>query len=465
MQTRLVDRQAELQFLEQQWRGRRSQLITVYGRRRVGKTEILKQFHANKRGVYYLADRRPERDQLRQVAERLGRFFEDDFVARKGFDDWVEAFEYVSSRVKKRFLWIIDEFPYLVDGNPATSSLFQKGWDEYLRDTPVFLVLCGSSITMMESEVLGQKAPLFGRRTGDLLVHPMPLDELRGFFPGRSYSQLVEIYAAVGGMPAYLLELEPKAPLERNVEKHVLRRGSFLFREVDFLLREELREPRNYLAILHALALGRRKFGDIINHTGLEKNVLYKYLQVLGDLRIVSREVSVTEPRPERSKRSLYKIDDPFTAFWMEYVYPFRSDLELGNTEPSLEHFRKSFFRNVSMAYETAARELLRTSAALPFPLRRLGRWWLRDEEIDLVGTNDERNAILFAEVKWSNKALGSNVYRALVEKSRKVEWGSDLRREAYALFSKSGFTAEMKRIAENDGVLLFHQDRLVGKS
>jgi hypothetical protein len=178
-------------------------------------------------------------------------------------------------------------------------------------------------------------------------------------------------------------------------------------------------------------------------------------------MQLVSREVPVTEPKPERSKKGLYKIDDPFTSFWMEYVYPFRSDLELGNTDPSLDQFRKSFFRRVSLAYENVAHAILRASGSvLPFPLRRIGRWWRGNEEIDVVGTNDELNAILFAEVKWSNKPLGSDVYRSLVEKSRRVDWGKENRKEAYALFSKSGFTAEMKRLAREDRVLLFHQDR-----
>ncbi len=149
----------------------------------------------------------------------------------------------------------------------------------------------------------------------------------------------------------------------------------------------------------------------------------------------------------------------------MEYVYPFRSDLELGNTDPSMDQFRKSFFRRLSLAYEEVARTMLRaSSSALPFPLRRIGRWWRANEEIDVVGTNDELNAVLFAEVKWSNKPLGSDIYRRLVEKSRQVEWGKENRREAYALFSKSGFTAEMKRLASEDRVLLFHQDRQVAR-
>ncbi len=462
-----VNRDPELAWLEKRWVAPGAQLLIVYGKRRVGKTALLKKFMREKPAVYVLADRRPERDQLKEIAVRLGAHFDDAFVGRKGFTDWLEAFDYLRqqlarepARRRRRLALVLDEYPYLVENNPATSSLFQKGWDEMLGRLPVCLVLCGSSIAMMESETLAQRAPLYGRRTGDLPVRPLEFAGVRQFLPARSsFERCVEIYALLGGMPGYLRQFDFGRDLEVNVRERILEPGAFLFREVDFLLKEELREPRNYLAILRAIGQGKRKFGEIVNDTGLAKNVLHKYLQVLEDLQLVVRDVPVTERAPQRSKRSLYGLVDPFIAFWFECVHPYVSDLELGEAGPALARFRQVLPQLLGRAFERVAREGLRRERTLPFPLQRVGRWWDRQDEIDVVGVNDEANAILFAEVKWSAKPLGTDILRDLREKSTRVTWGRRDRREAFALFSRKGFTAELRRVARGDGVLLFEGD------
>jgi AAA+ ATPase superfamily predicted ATPase len=358
---------------------------------------------------------------------------------------------------------VLDEYPYLVDNNRATSSLFQKGWDETLSRLPLCLVLCGSSMTMMESETLAQRAPLYGRRTGDLLVRPLDFIGLRQFLPKRwSFEQCVEVYAVLGGMPGYLRQFDTDADLTTNVRERILEPGAFLFREVEFLLKEELREPRNYLAILRAIGQGKRKFGEIVNDTGLEKNVLHKYVHVLEDLQLVRREVPVTEHAPQRSKRSLYSLDDPFVAFWFACVHPYVSDLELGETRPALRRFRDILPQLLGRAFERVARETLRRDRALPVPLHRIGRWWDGQDEIDVVGVNDDVNAILFGEVKWSARPLGTDILRRLKEKGARVDWGGPRRREAFALFSRSGFTPELRRVARREGVLLFQRDRRI---
>ncbi len=468
-----VDRETELRWLEQRWRGRDAQLLIVYGRRRVGKTELLKRFIRGKRAVYVLADRRPEREQLKEVAIRLGAYFGDDFIGRKGFEHWLEAFEYLKAKLPRKtatavhkLVLAIDEYPYLVENNQATSSLFQKGWDETLRHLPFCLVLCGSSMAMMESETLVQRAPLYGRRTGDLLLLPLDFSGVRQFLPRRwSFDKCVEVYALLGGMPGYLRQFDLRAGLEENVREQILTPGAFLFREVDFLLKEELREPRNYLAILRAVSQGKRKFGEIINDTGLAKNVLHKYLHVLETLQLIVRAVPVTEKAPQRSKRSLYSLQDPFIAFWFECVYPFVSDLALGETGPARQRFREILPHLLGRAYERIARETIRRSDALPFRLQRVGRWWDHQDEIDLVGINEAENAILFGEVKWSPKPLGTNILQELKAKAARVQWGRKGRQEAFALFSRKGFTPELRKVAGQEGVLLLERDGHTGAS
>jgi len=468
---RFVDRERELQWLEQRWTVNRSQMLIVYGKRRVGKTALLKQFIQDKPAVYVLADRRPEREQLREVATRLGTHFDDAFIGRKGFEGWLEAFEYLKAKLSGRttkgghkLVLALDEYPYLVENNPATSSMFQKGWDETLSHLPLCLILCGSSMAMMESETLAQRAPLYGRRTGDLPVWPLDFSGVRQFLPKRwPFDRCAEAYAILGGMPGYLHQFDLNAELEGNVRQEILTPGSFLFREVDFLLKEELREPRNYLVILRAISQGKRKFGEIINDTGLAKNVLHKYLHVLEDLHLIEREVPVTEKAPQRSKQSLYSLQDPFVGFWFECVYPYRSDLELGETRPAFQHLRQILPHLLGRAYERIAREVIRRSDASPFPLQQVGRWWDPQGEIDMVGLNEEANAILFGEVKWSSRPLGTDILQKLKAKAARVQWGRKGRREAFALFGRKGFTPEMRRVASEERILLFQGDQQVG--
>lgn len=468
---RFVDRETELRWLEQRWGARGAQLLIVYGKRRVGKTALLRQFIQGKPAVYMLADRRPEREQLKEVATRLGTQVGDTFIGRKGFENWLEAFDYLKARLAgqaakraHKLVLVLDEYPYLVENNPATSSLFQKGWDETLDSLPIYLVLCGFSVAMMESETLAQRAPLYGRRTGDLLVRPLDFSGVQQFLPKRwSFEKRVEIYAVVGGMPGYLHQFDLDAPLEENIREQILTPGAFLFREVDFLLKEELREPRNYLAILRAIGQGKRKFGEITNDTGLAKNVLHKYLHVLESLQLIERDVPITEKAPQRSKRSLYGLQDPFVAFWFECVYPYGSDLELGETRPALRRVHEVLPHLLGRTYERIAREVIRRSDALPFPLHRVGRWWDAQDEIDVVGINDAENAILFGEVKWSSKPLGTDIFRKLQAKVARVAWGRKGRREAFALFGRKGFTPEMRKVARQEGILLFERDRQVG--
>jgi len=459
---RFVGRTRELAVLNTQWRRRDAQLLVITGKRRVGKTYLLNRWLRGKSGVYYLADRRPERDQLRELAKRLGAHFQDPFVAAKGFEDWLEVFAYLKGKVTRRFALVIDEYPYLAANNPATSSLFQKGWDETLHALPIYLVLCGSSIAMMVSETLAQQAPLYGRRTGDLLIRPLDFADVCRFLPRTlAFEERVQVYATLGGMPGYLTQFDlVGADLEFNIREQILTPGRFLFREVEYLLSEELREPRTYLAILAAIAQGKRKFGEIVNATKLPPTAPKGYLDTLEQLQLVEREVPVTEPMPHKSKKSFYGLQDPFVALWFELVYPYRSELELGILQPSIDRFRKALPQIMGRAYERIARETIRQAADLPFPAHRVGRWWDHQQEIDIVGLNADVNGLLLGEAKWSNDPVGVDVLTTLQRKAPRVIWGTANRQEVFALFSKSGFTADLRRRAKAEGIVLYQGTR-----
>ncbi len=325
-----------------------------------------------------------------------------------------------------------------------------------------FFVLLGSSMAMMENEVLGYRSPLYGRRTGQWRVDPLPFDAAGRFRENTDFADRISHFSVAGGIPAYWLRFSKEKNFGRNVKDHVLRKGEVLYDEVEFILREELREPRYYFALLQAVAQGKRKLSEIVNASGLGQPAANKYLGVLSDLKIVEREVPVTEEKPLKSKKGLYRITDEFFQFWFKFVFPNRARLEMGEVEPVWGAVARELPQHLGSVYERVAQETLMRSSSLFFPVKAIGRWWDRNEEIDVVALGD--NSILFAEAKWSKNPVGVDVYESLQAKAAKVIWGATTRRECFCLFSRSGFTKAMLERARRESVLLFENEHLAAK-
>ena len=289
---RFVNRESEVKFLNEKWLEESAQLIIIYGKRRVGKTEISIQFTKDKPHIYFLCERISERKQLSKFTAAVGEYFKDEFLPAEGFKDWETAFKYISNR-KEKLVIIIDEFPYLVETAPAIPSTFQKAWDLYLKNSKVYLILSGSSISMMEETALFHKSPLYGRRTGQFLIKPFRFKEAKDVFPGKNFEEILSIYSIVGGTLLYLNKFRNKDYLD-VVKKEILKKGQPLYEEVEFLLREELREPRNYFVILEALSLGKHKLSEIINETGFDKSTVSRYISILDSLQITKKETPIT---------------------------------------------------------------------------------------------------------------------------------------------------------------------------
>lgn len=459
---KLINRLDELAGLEEYWKKKDAQLVVIYGKRRVGKTSLIKAFAQQKPHIYFLADKTTESENLKLLGAAVGKYFKDTRLEKNGFKDWYDLFEYLKLHSKKKLVFTIDEFPYLAEGNKAVSSMFQKGWDETLSKLPIFLILCGSSIGMMESETLAYKAPLYGRRTAQILVRPFSFFDARNFYPDLDFDEFLRIYAVAGGNPAYLLKLKDAKNLHEALKQYIFKPIELLFEEVEFILKEELREPRQYMSILKAMSFGCRKFGEIVNETGIEKGSIHKYLFTLEKLHMIEKEVPVTEKSPEKSRRGLYQIQDQFVKFWFNYVYPFKGEIELGNAISAFAQWEKTFDGVVAQNYELVVREVIRKRQTDLFPFSRVGRWWEGNEEIDLVALNENSNEILFGEAKWSNKQAGTNIYEELKQKTKMVHWGEKGRKEYFALFSKSGFTPDMKKLARKESILLFERDTLI---
>lgn len=450
-----INRDKELESLNQKWREAEPQLLIIYGKRRVGKTELIKQFIRGKPSVYFLADKRTTKEQLRELSRLLGENFRDSLLLQRGFDEWPQVFAYLKEKTRERFALVIDEYPYLVETDKAISSIFQKGWDEYLKDSGIFLILSGSSVSMMESEALIYKSPLYGRRTGQILLKPLSFSDAWKFSPEKDFEEFLKIFTVTGGMPAYLLQFKTELTLEENIKNRIFAKTEYLHSEVEFILKEELREPKNYLSILKAISLGKPKFGEISNETGLEKNVLHKYFSTLEQLQLIEKETPVTEKNPSKSRKGLYKITDNFFKFWFQFVFPYKSELEIDRFDEVLRKLKEDFGRLESAAYEKVCGEIIWQLQDRTFPFERAGRWWEKNNEIDIVALNAETKNILFGECKWSNKPVGTNIYNDLKEKTLAVDWKRGDRKEFYALFSKSGFTPDMEVLAKKEQVIL----------
>jgi len=456
-----INRERELSFLESKYAEDRSQFIVLWGKRRVGKTELVKQFVRNKPHVYFLSESTSEQEQLIRFSKAIGQFFGESLLETRGFSSWEESFQYIKTK-NERLIIAIDEFPYLILSNPAITSIFQKAWDEYWHDSQVFLIMLGSSMAMMENEVLGYRSPLYGRRTGQWRIDQMPYASVSQFRQDRSFEDKLAHYSVAGGIPAYWLQFDNKMNFWKNIEHNVLKKGQMLYDEVEFMLREELREPRYYFALLQAISLGKRKLSEIVNATGLRQPIANKYLGVLSDLKVVERELSVNVEKPLKSKKGLYRITEEFFEFWFKFVFTARGELEMGKTNIVLGRIRQKFNQHLSLAYEKVAKELIWNHVESFFPISKIGRWWDKNEEIDLVALNPEINAILYSEVKWRNKPVGINIYAELKDKARKVKWGDENSSKYFCLFSKSGFTKAMIQQAKTDGVVLFHKDKII---
>jgi AAA+ ATPase superfamily predicted ATPase len=455
----MINREKELRFLEERTASQRAELVVMWGRRRLGKTTLLKALCEAHPAIYFLATRAPAHEQLQRLSAAFAEFFKDPLLERTMLPSWDDAFGYLARNANSRTVLAVDEFPYLVEADPAIPSRFQFGWDEHLIKNPnVMLLLNGSSLAMMEQHVLGSKSPLYGRRTGQWRIEPFSLLQFREFFPHRSLTHIIETYTVVGGVPFYALQFDLSASLKQNVTRHILSKGSVLFEEVPFLLREEVREPRSYFPILAAIAAGSRKFGEISSKTGFDKANLGKYLATLQDLRLVRRDVPITEPDPGKSRKGLYAIEDPFTDFWLRYVWPNLAPLEMDRAEEVWDRrIEPDFAGYVAQRCERFVGDLLRHEPLkewLGFEPVTVGKYWDPGAELDLVALDRDGKTAVIAEVKWTARPIGPEVARKLRSQADTVE---SLRavNKRFVLFSRAGFTDDLKTSVPDDTYLI----------
>lgn len=344
---------------------------------------------------------------------------------------------------------ILDEFQYLGRSNPAFPSVFQRVWDEILKERNVMVILCGSLISMMVSQTLSYQSPLYGRRTAQIRLKQIPFPYYQDFFDGLSFREQVERYAVTGGVPKYIESFADQEDIYRGIKENILALSGYLYEEPYFLLQQEVSELGSYFSILRAIAFGNTKMADLSSAIGVRATDLTRTLKTLIDLDLVEREVPVTEKEPEKSKKGLYHIKDNYIRFWFTFIYPNQSDIERGNTEYVMEKIRKSFVRNhVAFVYEDICRELLAADQEIPYHFSRIGRYWDKHTKIDVVALNEEEKVILFGECKYWSDPVDVDIFYALVEKSKRVAWFLNDRKEIFMLFSISGYTQRLLQLA-----------------
>lgn len=470
---RFIGRKNELHTLNTEY-NRNSSFVVIYGRRRVGKTTLIKEFLKNKSAFYYLATEELESQSMKRLANVIARTTKNTLLQKIEFTDWLDLFQLIADyKPEEKKVLVIDEFPYLVRTNSAFPSILQNAWDEFLKDSNVMVILSGSLIGMMQKHALSYDSPLYGRRTAQMRLTPLPFTSIYET-QNLPFEQAVEQFALTGGVPKYLEFFEDGRPLEEQLKDAVFSKNGFLYEEPNFLLKSESLTAVNYFSIIKTIADGNHKLGKIASALGQESSSLTPYLSTLSDLGFIEKRTPITEKNPEKSRKGLYFIADNFLRFWFCYVYPYKGELELDNMQIVLDEIHKDFKEKfVAFAYEDICKDIfakLCSNNAISFVPSRIGSYWLNDydgdTEIDVMSVDHQNKQVFAGECKYHTKPVDAPVYFTLKEK---VDNAAEIRKSfpkynvIYGLFSKIGFTKRMLDIAkENPNILLIHEDHLL---
>lgn len=442
----VADRDTTWRELATIWQRPAPDLAICLGRRRAGKSWLLSRFARAVGGIYYQATERTEAEQLAIISRIVGEHFEDAALgAGVPFPDWESLLRYVARRAATSpVLLILDEFPYLADAAPALPSIIQAAWDHDWQGTRAKLVLSGSHITAMR-QLEGGAQPLYGRRTARLALPPFKPQDVKGFLPGYSARDQLLAYGIVGGLPGHLALLDPARPLADNVMRHVLHPSGRLSDEAQHVLDAFLGEAEVHYSILQAIANGERTWGRITSRVGKSSGSLSRPMRWLEEMLLVTRIVPITEAKPQSAKRTLYRLTDPYIAFWHRFVAPLVATGELGLEGPDLLWRARVLPRlneHMGGVFEDICRAWVGGTMRLPFRPGRVGAWWdaTAQNEIDVVALGGDGD-VLVAECKWGT--VGDEDLDLLRRRANLVlaelPAGQAVRRVHHALFSGSG--------------------------
>ncbi|MGQ9721758.1 MAG: ATP-binding protein [Candidatus Jordarchaeum sp.] len=426
---RFIDRVSELTLLESEWSRNCACFVILYGRRRIGKTRLILEFIKGKKGIFYIAEDISKKAQIDEVKKVMSRFFEDSFLERVELKEWRDLFEYLTRIIPKneKLLIVIDEFSYLIRSDKTILSALQKFWDTFLANTKVFLLISGSLLGLMSEQVLSSASPLYGRRTRDILLEEMRFESAREFLERMNFEEQLKTSMTVGGVPEYLLRAREYNSLEELALQEFLRKDGYFYREPYFLLSQDFKEIKTYFTILNAIAYGNTKPTEIANFAGIRGREVYPYLENLIRLGLVERLTPIGEP-----KRGIYLIRNPLLDFWFNFVFKNRQIIEMGSV--SLEDVG-SLAAYYGKRFEILIRDDIFHRI---FKFQKVGKWWHKEEEVDLVAFDESREEMLFAECKWQENVNAKEILEKLREQTNSIRKYTDKRRENYVVFAKS---------------------------
>ncbi len=436
-----IDRKEELNKLMEIASSKKPELVLIYGRRRVGKSRLLVEFAKKTNALYLLAD------MSENILDILAGQVEDAFVR---FNTWEDFFEFVYKC--RHQIIIIDEFQYLYQINKAWPTVLQRWWEK-IKETDKKIILCGSIISTIYKISMGYGSALYGRKTSEIQVTPLKFSAIKDFFPGYSIKQLIKAYSILGGVPRYLEEFDSKLSIEENVKKKILDKTAFLYNEPMNLLFEEFRDPAPYASILLAITQGYVKFAEIAEISKLQSHKLSKYLLVLERAGLIEKEIPVTEKKI-KTKTTKYRVNDNFYKFWFRFIFKNKSAIERGLLKEVFGAIKEGFNSFVGKSFEDMCIEFVIDTEF--FNLTKIGKWWHKDKEIDIVAVNDDTKEILFCECKWQNKVNARKIVDELKAKAKFVEWNNGERKERYCVFAKS-----FKEEVDDEDITLFDLKRL----
>ncbi|WP_324735530.1 ATP-binding protein [Thermococcus sp. SY098] len=415
MISHFVNRKRELERLEREWKNVPS-FVVVYGRRRIGKTRLLVEFSKNKNTFFHTFFEGTKESHIKALRKELAEFFSDEIFL--SLNDYYTIFRYLADKIDAKTLIVLDEFTYALKGDKELASKLQRAWDHHLSKKPVMLVVSGSLIGMMRDEVLSYSSPLYGRRTAGFMLRPLGLFDSLELFENFEYG--IRTYMLLGGIPSYLIVASKYRSIKELLKWEFLTPEGFFYDEPYILLSQELRELKLYFSILSAIAVGKTRISEIGNHIGVEARKLYPYLENLIRLGFVKREVPVIG----KKNKGVYKLNDPMLLTWFSMIYPHKTEIETGVID--IENLRDELKKVMALRFEEVAKEFLveiNKRERLPFKFERIGRWWRKGEEIDLIALNEKERKALFVEVKWKdlNEREAKRILRDLELKAELV--------------------------------------------
>ncbi len=438
-------RENELKKMNQRYASGGFECIIVYGRRRVGKTALIRRFCEGKPTIYFSALlEETEKENLKTLSRAIGAYKNGDVLTSPEYRNFDDAFaEITRLAMKEKLIFVIDEYPYLAKAAPTISSRLQHLIDHVWSETSLYLILCGSSMSFMENQVLGYESPLYGRRTAQFKIEPMTYRETAVFNPDLNAEQNAYVYGITGGIPHYINKLNVRGDLKQALLDNLFDPSAYLFEEPSNLLKQELREPAIYNAIITAIAEGHTRMSEIAVKVGMESSACSKYISVLLSLDILKKVTPVTE-KPGR--KTIYGISDPFFRFWYRFVPQNITAIASGRIEQIYDRAVISQMPDyMGLIFEKMCREyLLFYDNAPDVQIVDIGEWWGTDEkekkqvQIDIVATTPIKNEFLIGSCKFRNEKVGYDElellrrYAAVFAKNGKFH---------FVIFSKSGFT------------------------